>query len=262
MIKLVSVILIMVVANLFMVFAIIRAASRLENTIRRYYLSRLGEEEVKIREQKAPKEDLIITREGNGEEGLYPEEAEGDFCVEKGLGSQKETVHLMAPVAANADLGSARFKSSSFREDYRIIRRMALLNRQAALRRVMDVQKNEKPQRSVFRELAEILDYDTVFRMSLCTPGQQESLLKECLTPEQFQAAEDLVAGSKKFDVLELYNHLKEKAFLQDNTFYVYAAQGEAFPVPAADGVNVQSDDSIVEGVRIVYRNKLYDYSI
>ena len=68
--------------------------------------------------------------------------------------------------------------------------------------------------------------------------------------------------GNRKFDITTFFNYVKEQAKLIDENFYVKTgSQDESFH-DLGDNVITVHDDNIVEGIKVVHKNKMYDYSI
>lgn len=258
MIRLLAVIIIMVVVNLVMVFAIIKAAGRVEGTVRKYYIAKLGNEEKK-EEDKRNKDVLIYSASASKDESGGSTEG---IREQTDAGETRE-VAVYTAASGGADQGKTRYKNSAFHEDYRTMRRMDMLDKNAALAGVMEIQDRNGQQKSVYERLLEMLDFDTAYRLSSYAPEEQERLLREAMEPDMVPVFDSYLATEAgTFSAVGLYGYLKEQAVLNGNTYYVHKSKGTRDRIMETDAVQTVEDDEITEGVKIIYKNKLYDYSV
>lgn len=248
----------MVVINVFMVYAVTKAAGSLEATVRRFYIARLGEEE-NLAAKRNNRENLIFTTGEDRETAGENESASPSAAAVSAAAEQPA-----AQVAAGSLPDSVRYKNQEFREDYLAVQRMEALDAEAALQNVMSIQKRDTSGvGAVFSGLLELLDYDTAFRLSSRGAEEQEAILREALDPQQERVLDAyLNSVSAPFSVIDFYGYLEEKARQYDENFYIHRAEGVREPVAHRENVKTVNDDTVTAGVKIVYQNKLYDYSI
>lgn len=248
----------MVVINVFMVYAVTKAAGSLEATVRRFYVARLGEEE-NLAAKRKKKENLIFS---TGEE-TEPSEESGSVLPSDGPVSAAAE-QPAAQIAGGALPDSVRYKNQEFREDYLAVQRMEALDAEAALQSVMNIQtRDTSGTGAVFSGLLELLDYDTAFRLSSRGAEEQEAILREAFNPQQERVLDAYMNSvSAPFSVIDFYGYLEEKAQQYDENFYIHRAEGVREPVAYRDNVKTVNDETVTAGVKIVYQNKLYDYSI
>lgn len=257
MIKILAVIIIMVIVNLVMVFAIVKAAGRVESAVRKFYIARLGDEEQKTEDRKS--KDVLMFTSSQG-----TEEKKAETAVQKIPAAQSiPEVTVSYASGSGPDNGKARYKNSAFREDYRIMRRMDLLDKNAALSRVVRIQEQKEEKESVYERILKILDFDTAFRLNSYSPEEQERLLRETMDPSMIKVLDSFLAvEAGSFSAVDFYSFLKEQAALNSNTYVVMRAEGAGETIKAGANVRTVEDAEITEGVKIIYKNKLYDYSV
>jgi len=255
----VAVIIIMVVVNLLMIFAIVKSAGQLEGTIKKYFLEHLGDEGVRL--EKTGKEDILDAAEPKMATPITPA---SDAAAPEKEKEDEFSADVAAMVALQAmHLDASQYKNASFKEDYRAMRRMDLLNKDAALSNVIEAQEPAGDKSAIYAQIADILSYDTAFRMSSLDPDTQDEILNESLTEEQKEVYDEYrESHGGYFDILDFYGFISEKAQMDEDVYYVYKAPGAEDPVATGRNVRTIEDESITEGMKIVYKNKLYDYSV
>ena len=247
----------MVVINVFMIYAVTKAAGSLEATVRRFYIARLGLDD-SLAGKKKDEETLIFS---SAPEPALAAEPENAVSVAVTSAAEEKTAEK---ISGGMLPDSVRYKNPEFREDYLAVQRMDALDTEAALRNVMSIQDgDDSGTGAAFRGLLELLDFDTAFRLSSRGAEEQEAILRGVLSPQQekiLDAYLDMAPGP--FSVIDFYGYLEEKAQQYDGNYYVHRAEGVREPVAARKNVKNVSDDTVTAGVKIVYQNKLYDYSI
>jgi hypothetical protein len=154
-----------------------------------------------------------------------------------------------------------------FLPNYRMIRESFGVNCSQLIKTVIE-NNAEKGKASYLALVLQILDrfpLEQRFSLSTLPEDKQLSILKEVLESQQVILLEEYQAVYDVFDCLEFFAWLEEEACRYNQHIFVRTCrQDEDFmKVGNMDRrIKIQYDNSICEGVQIIMRNKLYDYSI
>lgn len=238
MIKTIVIVVIMVAVNLLMVFSIKRAAARVDYTLRRLFMQKVSLQ--------------------------VPEEEHKVGAVDKTEQEKPVTIINQVVLPAPDNIKTASFKSSSLRDDYRTIKKISEYTPEYAL----DCAKNQVgyfhsgPARD-YVGLLEKLDFNTVYEMASLDPEQQQQLLRSNLTADQTSVLDDFLAeGVKTFNSVDFYSYVKQMAAIYSSGFTIKTGNIEDDGRVLPDGTRITYDDQICEGSKVIYENKLYDYSL
>jgi len=319
MLKAVFVVAIMVIINIFMVFAVFKVAARLDDSLRRYFVVKIGDSEYsKVRVNNAY--GTIVGEEGtdgegdgqyNGEgEGLGGEGSLGGQGQGKDLGigtsfaddqiinrpkteiggemmqtmstlpntqniynrvdleteriRKEQELDTVSTIPSAEDISVARYKNNDLKSDYKTIRQLSSLDKASAVEAVQNVQTLEGEEHSkVVLSIKDILDYDTVFRLASMDNNIQEDILRQCFNQDQQKILDDYLSQIPGlFDAVDFFGYIQNLSEMCDTNYYVYTSNENEQYVGLGENVTPIYDDEIAEGIKVVYRNKLYDYSI
>ena len=62
--------------------------------------------------------------------------------------------------------------------------------------------------------------------------------------------------------MLDFYGYVQEQSQLNDPVYYIHTGSENENFVDTSGNVETVFDDEISEGIKIIYKNKMYDYSI
>ena len=239
MIKTIAIIVVMVAANLVMVISIRRAAVKVEYSLRRYFMQKVGTEDLNV---------------SAAVRAVMAEDAHEDKSVK---------VRTVYPTSEN--LSTAQYKSKTFNSDYRAVKIFNYFTPENAVGMVKQrMAKDAAPaaQRD-YAALCSCLSFDTVYSLNTLSPEDQEKLLRSCLGEKLSAVIDDFKAETDKpFDSIAFYSYAKDMEGLYGQGFIVRTGNPDDKGRRLADGTSVVFDESICEGSEVIYGNTLYDYSI
>ncbi|GEM_PF-5882643 len=237
MFKIIAIIVVMVVINAFMVYAILNAGKRVNEKVNKYFLNNISEIIPQPKVQVKEVEPKVETK----------------------------IVYEQIPVfKVDTEKEAAVYKNTNFRENYKNIKEKMTFNTEDVIKDVMD--SNRKGTDSVARtaiELSKQFDVDLVFNLSTLSAVEQEDILRSSFTDAQKSFIDEYKKTSNvPFNVVGFYEYIKRIAKSEDPTFYVKTGWKEDYYDGLGSNVVTVHDDSITEGVKIVHKDKVYDYSI
>ena len=102
--------------------------------------------------------------------------------------------------------------------------------------------------------------YDVIFRLSSFDNKTQLELIQELLTPEEYEIVSEYIG--KRFKIEKFINRLDNYLSIHDNYVYVYVGNKNENYDGLNEFVRTKYDKHITEGIRIVHKGIIYDYSI
>jgi len=237
MFKIIAIILVMVVINAFLVYAIFNAAKRVNEKVNKYFLHNLTE--------IVPASKTIVKE-------VEPE-------------VEKEIVYEQVPIyKINTEKEATIYRNLDFKDNYKSIKEKMSFNTSEIVKDV--IEENNKQSDSLARvaiDLAKQFDTDTIFNLSTLSNRQQEEVLRKSFKKNQLSLLDNYVSSNNKtFSAVEFFEYVNRIAKQEDPTFYVKTGWADDYFDNISDNVVTIHDDSITEGVKIVHKDKVYDYSI
>ena len=68
--------------------------------------------------------------------------------------------------------------------------------------------------------------------------------------------------NKKKFNIIKLSNELENLISLENPSIYIYVGNKNENYDKLHKNIQTKYDENIIEGIRIEYKGKIYDYSI
>lgn len=251
MIKTIAILVVMLVVNFLMVVSISRAAKRVDYSLRKLFIQRLSHDDMGMSMPDVKAMQQIKAEEPPDEAG-----SEG-----KKRRKHKEQVLL----AANETAGRAGYKSKTIKDDYKAIRQISGFTPETALsyaKRQVEKSRMDEGIRD-YKGLFSLLDYDTVYSMNALDPDRQEALLRSTLKPEHIGILDAyLEETGAQLDCIEFYGYLNQMAAIYNSGFHVVTGNKKDEGNTLKDGTTLSFDDQICEGAQVIYKNRMFDFSI
>lgn len=171
------------------------------------------------------------------------------------------------PLMRDTYIPVARYIDNSFFEDYKLTKKLLDMDKEAIIRGILenfpyagDMERYRTAERIMGNLNAEAV-YDLI---SLMRPSQIRCL-KETFDESEWKLFQEYFYALPEegaFDLLEFLNWLKQA--MQKESPYLTAYVGEESEDYSyiSPFVVCGFDKNVCEGIRIIYQNKLYDYSI
>ena len=238
MIRSIVILLVIVLINVALVFAILRLVKRTDENLQKFFLEKTSE--------------IFPVQEKPIEEVNDAEEV-------------KEIIQKVEPKYVVSEINKASYKNSDFKDDYKNVKEELNFDRNDVILDVIESSEDDNDRMSdAIKKINDDFDFETIYQLSTVPVDKQLSILQDVFDLRQKQFLNNYLEslGEKKFDIATFFNYVKEQAQLIDENFYVKTgSQDESFD-DLGDNVITVHDDNIVEGIKVVHKNKMYDYSI
>lgn len=125
----------------------------------------------------------------------------------------------------------------------------------------------EEKRRKLLKDMRELLDFDSLYRISILSGRQQKEVLQSVFSGEDGEIYREWEQEDGKNGVLGFSDWLDRQVKLSDRGLTVKASETKTAERGnrgrnGGEDVCWEKDPSICEGVKIVYQDRLYDYSV
>lgn len=236
----IAIIVVMIIINAFMVYATIGAWQRVNEKVNRFFLDRTSSfmfenqtiKQVPESKDEQPNETVII---------------------------KTQPVYVMP-----ATVNNTVYKSKEFKDEYKNLKESMSFNKNEIISDV--VENNDCELNSIGKtaiNLKNTFTFDTIYKLSTLNSSQQLDVLRSSFSNEENQILNDYVSThNNTFNAIEFFDYINQIAKSEDPTFYVKTGWKQDNFDELDDKVVTVHDEDITEGVKIVHKNKLYDYSV
>ena len=237
MIRSIVILIVMVLINVALVFAITRLVKRTDENLQKFFLEKTSE--------IFPMQEKIVEESTATAEPTVIEKVETQYAVN--------------------ELDNASYKNSEFKDDYKNVKEEMNFDRTDV---ILDVINSTDEKEDMFADaiskINKDFDFDTIYELSTVDVNRQLDILNSVFDAKQKLFLDNYLhsLGDRKFDIATFFNYVKEQAKLIDENFYVKTGSLEERFDDLGDNVVTVHDDNIVEGIKVVHKNKMYDYSI
>ena len=237
MIKIIAIVSVMVIINGFLVYTLIKSWERVNEKIQQFMLDKSGsfyveKENENIEKSKEVTETVVV---------------------------QSKPVYIV-----DNEIDITTYKNEDFKEEYKAVKENIDVNKDGV---VLDVINKDRFINSfeveTLTNVVNSFSFDSIYELSTLSSSKQEELLRSVFDINETKLIDDYKNIEKKpFNCIDFFSYVKRIAKEKDPTFYVKTGwKNEDFNKLGNDVVTVY-DDKITEGVKIVHKDKIYDYSI
>lgn len=159
---------------------------------------------------------------------------------------------------------SVDYKDISFFDNYNYLKYKFNLDYESILNLFIEdvLNKNNNETINTYLSIIEKLDFDVRYNILMKTPKEQIDFLKNKLFDLQESSVIDKYMEDKiDFDFINFYSYIKEQTLIYENKATVILSKDLANLSKMDDRIEFVVDDKILEGIKIMYKNKIYDYS-
>lgn len=243
------------------IFYILRTAVRMtEHQIREHFVRSLNVYEGEIEEKQRQSRELDerlgdLKQEAADMEGIVDVLKNSPFYH-----PQKREGEKLVPLA--------RYVDKDFFDDYRKAKDlMKELDKEEILKSVQSrLHYNGSLRRyHTIEKLLETLNFNTVYQLETLSSEEQLMILDETLAKEEqeiFLEYVRMLEDPFRFEILSFMDWLRFQKSQEDPVLYVYTGEKDEKLENVGEQVQVCYDQTICEGMRLVYQNQVYDYSI
>jgi hypothetical protein len=162
-------------------------------------------------------------------------------------------------------MGQAVYRDNDFMDDYAYVRSRMQFSPNEIMANVksrIHFQEDEKV--AVYTGIQEKFPPETLYEMVTLPLEEQKELLDTVLSPMEQTVVEEYLEemDQSELDMLEFMDHIDNYVRSHQNIIHVRRGRMSQVQTEPGSRVLVEQDDSVHEGLKIVYKNQLYDYSI
>ena len=236
----IAIVVVMIIINAFMVYAIIGAWERVNEKISKFFLDRTS--------------SFILKKETDVEKQDTNEV------------TTKETVIVKTQpiyIAPN-NKSNTVYKSKEFKDDYKSLKEEMSFNKNEVISNVVQTSpKNISSYGKTAINLKESFSFETIYKLSTLESLKQEEILRNCFEYDENELLDKYLSTNKsQFSAIDFFDYVNQIAKAEDPIFYVKTGWKDDNFNNIDKKVVTVHDDDITEGVKIVHKNKLYDYSV
>lgn len=177
------------------------------------------------------------------------------------------------PLIRDISIPLARYIDNDFFTDYKKAKRLLTMDKGQIIKNVLERSpySGDAKRFDAANNIKKKLNFDAVY--DLCTLYQTDQLLfldevfdeyEQSILVEYLQTVEDIEAtqGERNFNILHFLNWIEQIINAESPVLVAYLGDHDEDYSNVAPNVECKYDDNICEGVKIVYQNMLYNFSI
>lgn len=248
MIKIIAVLIIMVVINLFMAFAVKKTSDRVDQSIKHYFIGAFSDSN--FRETVPEMESVEDVEPENAGDTSYAAES-----YNKGLGKGKYGENYIV-----------NYKNIDFKREYQILKEKMTFSKKDVVRDVIAKEKgiSDVNYGKIADTIKKRFSFDMIFNINTLIPEDQLTILRETLLSEEEELLKKFLREEQfeEFNCVDFFGYVDRMSQIYDNHFYVSTGWKDDDFKNISDDIVMVYDSEICEGIKIMYQNKVYDYSI
>lgn len=234
----IAIVIVMFIINAFMVYAIVRTWERVGEKVEKYFLVKTAN---------------FVKTEGSRQEAKVEQ---------TGFDSPEKAVETREIFLSDQSIDRSCYKNADFKEDYKAVKENMDFSKQDIIRDVISGEE-ESDETSAVVELVRDFDFETIYQLSTLQSDEQKEVLKASLSEGQLDILNEYLSSKvEAFSCIDFFDYVTQLAKRQDPNFYVKTGWSNDSFEHLGDNVVTVHDRDITEGLKIVHKDKLYDYSI
>lgn len=171
------------------------------------------------------------------------------------------------PIMRDTFIPTARYIDNGFFEDYKKAKNLLVMNKEAIIRTILE----KFPYAGDLRRfhaaegILNKMNFQAVYDLCSITEEEQLKVLNEELEIKEKELLSEFIEPlyeAREFKLLVFISWLNQILTSENPILTAYLGDTEEDYSYVADIVSCQFDKNVCEGIRIVYQNRLYDYSI
>lgn len=169
-----------------------------------------------------------------------------------------------APAAGVVEAASAAaYRDSDFLEDYAYVRQHMKLDYKKLVRDILkNLDYEKEPMLLLCEDMLQKIPKDKLYDIIVMQETDQIEYLKELFDDEEDAFLDRYAQETGSFDLLAFYSYLEDYVRGHENEVYIRTGNPEEMKGLQSEHVHVLLDTDVHEGVRISYKNTVYDFSL
>jgi uncharacterized protein YoxC len=265
-------VIVLAVLMLFMILAIRMLAGQAKDQLNRYFLKNL-ETYDKLAENKSREIDELqgtladLTERVEAKEQRLKQMAESAQSVSRSVsGSIASSSEYTANIASAEYAGSmsgAAYRDPDFLEDYAYVRQQMKLDyRSIARKLIATFDYTESREARLCRSMLEKLPAEHLYDIVTMRDDDQIEYLSGLFNEEEEEYLGEYTKETGQFDLLAFHNYITNYVKDHESKVYLRTGNPEEFMDFENERVSVVRDMGIHEGIRVSYKDTVYDYSL
>ena len=171
------------------------------------------------------------------------------------------------PVMRDTFIPMARYIDNGFFEDYKIAKNLLVMDKEEIIKTIMSKfpYEGDLTRFNSAETIVKKLNFEAIYDLCSLDEKTQLNILNDELNKKEIKLLEEYVTpltNPKDFDILGFLRFLKQVINKESPVLVAYIGDKEEDYSYVSSNVICQFDKNVCEGIRIIYQNRLYDYSI
>ena len=242
---------VLVLLNLFFVFIIRALGARLGNFAQNNMLR-----------QSSVFDELILRKEETLQ-GLISSIEHAELRYQDLTDIKETQADYGVPLEHHA-VTPGNYMNPDFSHDYKQIRENFIYNKEDLVQKLAKYLKDEPEDVSVSaaRKILDSVDADSRYLLSTLSPEEQYDTLQSVFDETQMDLLKEYAKQHSTFESFEFMAWLNDIIFMNSNDIIVRTSLKSDNFDKVDKRIRTEYDDALVEGLYVIHKGKMYDYSI
>jgi hypothetical protein len=256
----IAVVLVLALLMVFLLISIRLLTAEAKEQLNRYFLKNL-ETYDRLAENKNARIDELNEELRDLESKVAASEKRLEAMASAGGGSTKR---WRSPGERRAtDTMNATYRDPAFFDDYAYIRKNMRLDYGRIIKDLMaKLDFSEESQLALYRGILEKLPQEKLYDIVTLGDADLAVFLKQILNEEEWKCLHAYVEETGSFDLLAFHSYLSNYVKDHENELYIRTGNPDEWKQYEGKHVHVLYDAGIHEGIRISFKDTVYDYSL
>lgn len=172
------------------------------------------------------------------------------------------------PIQRDIFIPIARYIDNDFFEEYKIAKdKLLSIDKQDVIDNVIEKVPfvGDMERYHTAQDILDKLDFEATYNLCSSMGEEQLQILNECFNASERQMLNEhleMIDEFEEFDILKFIDYVKFVSTNNAPHLHVSVAENEEDYSDADRNIICKVDSNICEGLKIIYQNKIYDYSI
>lgn len=256
----IAVVIVLVIMLYFMYVTLKASVDNANRKVNSYFLGKLEDFDEEFDSKLAKIEELTETRD------TLSREVRG--LKDDMISFKTSPFYAPRPLARSVYVPVARYIDDDFFEEYKSAKDMLKMDKPGIIMNIYEKvpYTGNMELYNMALEFKSLLEFDVLFELASLQPMEQLKFIDSCLDENQEKFLVDYIMNEitypEDFDVLEFMSYIKIILKKHDPHLYVRTGETDEDLSNVHELVVSDFDDNVCEGIKIIYQNKVYDYSI
>lgn len=256
------VVLVIAFLMVFLLMAIRMLTGQAKLQLNRYFLKNL-ETYDRLAENKNEEIDRLQEEVKTLEERVEAAKARLNAMAEAGGKTSGSSAPSGGGTVVMSEPAGASYRDPGFLEDYAYVRRHMKIDSRKTIDEVLKrLNQEEDPELALCQDMLSKLPAEHLYDVIVMPEEDQIEYLKELFDDEEDAYLDRYVEERGVFDLLEFQNFLTNYVKSHENEVYIRTGSPEELADLESSHVHVLYDEGVHEGIRISYKNTVYDFSL